>query len=137
MVIDEVKAAGRSRRAAEARERKMADEAAERRHRELHPEDFLDDQEIADMEDRLREKYKARFGEEKEIVIREPQMVTCPHCSGVLPLPANMRFWAADEVLAFGELLANGERIAAANRESINAAYLPATPVPSVDEEVA
>ncbi len=41
-VQEAVEAAGRNRRIAVDRERRMADEAAERRHRMAHPEDFVD-----------------------------------------------------------------------------------------------
>lgn len=37
-----VEAAGRNRRIAAERERRMADGAAERRHRAAHPEDYVD-----------------------------------------------------------------------------------------------
>lgn len=130
--------AGRSRRTAEARERRIADEAAERRRRETHPEEF-EAFGPADLE-ALAKKSAGKFSFERQKKA-EPMVTNCPHCSGVLPLPANMRFWTASEVAAFAEILANSERAAAANREAHKAhkqlANLPATPVSSVDEEVA
>jgi hypothetical protein len=132
-VVDEVQAVGRIRRIAEARERRMADEAAERRHREQHPGRKLGD--------------KFSFDRPKARAVPEPKMEACPHCSGLLPVTSNIRFWSAKELYEYAALKAESERIAEMNREAnkLHAqkcieeqlAHLPSTPVPAISEEVA
>jgi hypothetical protein len=144
-VIAEVKYARRDRKAAEERERRIADEAAERRRRETHPEEYIASDEIKEMAARIGA--KCGMGYRKEVVSPEPKMESCPHCSGLLPVTTNIRFWSAKELYEFAAVKAESERIAELNREANKAhqakcieeqlAHLSATPVPSVDEEVA
>lgn len=114
-IIAETEAARRKRRIAGERERRIADEAAELRRRRTHPEEF-EAFGPADIE-ALAKKSAGKFSFDRPKQA-EPVVKTCPHCSEVLPLPANMRFWTSDEVAAFAKLLASNERIAAANREA-------------------
>jgi hypothetical protein len=146
-VVDEVQAVGRIRRIAEARERRRADEAAERRHREQHPEEFepIGPSDLEAMAAKLGDKFS--FERPKARAVPEPKMEACPHCSGLLPVTSNIRFWSAKELYEFAAVKEESERIAEMNREANKAhqtkcikeqlAHLPATPVPSVDEEVA
>src|SRR6185503_7462879 len=48
----------------------------------------------------------------------EPKMETCPHCSGLCPVAANMRFMSSEEIFELGKIKQEHERIAAANREA-------------------
>lgn len=117
-IIAEVKLAARDRRIAAERERKMADEAAELRRRRTHPEDFIADKEIAEMEARLREKYQARFGVERENFLPEPKMLCCPECSAELPVPQNIRFWEPSGLREHADRIEELRRIADKNREA-------------------
>jgi len=115
-IVEECQAASRSRRIAAERERRMADEAAERRRRETHPEDYIADDEIKAMAEKLSA--KIGFEQPKEIEIREPAMLACPHCSKALPVSPNIRFWTAEELRTHADTLDELQRMADKNRVS-------------------
>ena len=113
-IVEAAQKASRDRRIAAARECKMADEAAERRRMITHPEEF----ETTDDIKALAAKLEAKIGFEqpKEIVITEPVMLACPHCSADLPVSPNIRFWTSDELRAHADTLDELQRMADKNR---------------------
>jgi len=115
-IVEECQAASRNRRIAAQRERRIADEAAERRRRITHPEDFVADDEIKAMAEKLSA--KIGFDQPKEIVIPAPVMLTCPHCSAELPVSPNIRFWNAEELRSHADTLDELQRMADKNRVS-------------------
>lgn len=131
-----VRGAGRNRRTAEERERRMADEAAERRRRETHPEEF-EPITPADLEAMAEKLPNFEYTLPKEKVIPEPKMETCPHCSKNLFVSTNIRFWSAKELYEMAVLKEELERIAAKNREEqlkrIQSETQAANPVPGVE----
>lgn len=115
-IVEEAQAASRNRRIAEARKRKMADEAAESRRMVEHPEDFETTDDIKALADKLAA--KIGFEQPKEIVIPPPVMLACPQCNFELPVAANMRFWSSEEIFEYAKLKQECERIADKNRVS-------------------
>lgn len=114
-IVEAAQKSSRDRRIAADRERRMADEAAERRRRRDHPEDFIADDEIKAMADRLAA--KVGFEEPKEIIIPDPVMYTCPQCSFEHAVPPNLRFWTAEECRRHADVLDELDRIADKNRQ--------------------
>jgi hypothetical protein len=141
---DEVQAAGRNRRTAEARERRLADEAREAVRRRTHPEEF-DPIGPKDLEAMAAKLPNFSYERPKAKVVPKPKMEVCPHCSGVLPVASNMRFWTSKEIREYADLKEELERIADANRAANKAhvekcladqlANLPATTIPDIEEE--
>jgi hypothetical protein len=124
MIVDEVRAAGRTRRLTEARAARMAEEAAERKHREEHPEDF-EPITAADLEamaaklpsfDYERPKAKVQAQKPKDAVVPEKPLLSCPHCSAELPVPQNIRFWTSSELRDHADTLDELQRLADKNR---------------------
>ncbi|WP_348269723.1 hypothetical protein P8936_16370 [Edaphobacter paludis] len=92
----------------------MSDEAAERRRRIEHPEDFIADEQIKAYAEKLAA--KVGFEQPKELVIPDPVMLSCPHCSAELPVTQNIRFWTSSELRAHADTLDELQRLADKNR---------------------
>jgi hypothetical protein len=92
----------------------MSDEAAERRRRIEHPEDFIADDEIKAYAEKLSA--KVGFEQPKDLVIPEPVLLSCPHCSAELPVPQNIRFWEPEELEQQAARIREIRRLADKNR---------------------
>jgi hypothetical protein len=144
-MVAEVQAAGRIRRTAEARERRLVDEAQEAARRRTHPEEF-DPIGPKDLEAMAAKLQNFNYERPKAKVIPGPKMEICPHCSGLLPVASNMRFWTSKEIRKYADLKEELERLADSNRAAKKAhvdkciaeqlANLPAATVPSIEEEL-
>jgi hypothetical protein len=145
VMVAEVQAAGRIRRIAEVRERRLADEAREAARRRTHPEEFepIGPKDLEAMAAKLP---NFDYERPKVKVIPEPKMEVCPHCFGVLPVASNMRFWTSKEIREYADLKEELELLADVNRAANKAhvekclaeqlANLPATTVPNIEEEL-
>lgn len=146
-VVDEVLSAGRNRRIAEERERRMADEATERRRRETHPEEFepIGPADLEKMAAKLGDKFNFDKPKPKAQPVIDP--MDCPHCGKSLPISSGVRRMTSQELRDLADVIEQIENQSAANRDAnkIHAqkciaeqlANLPATPVPAISEEVA
>jgi hypothetical protein len=116
-IVEAAQAASRNRRIAGERERRMSDEAAERRRRVEHPEEF---EPIGpdDLEAMAAKLPNFNFERPKEIVIAPPAMLACPQCSAELPVAQNIRLWEPSELREQADRIEEIRRIAAKNREA-------------------
>jgi hypothetical protein len=142
-IVEAAQKASRDRRIAGERERRMADEARERLRRQTHPEEFetIGPDDLAKMAKKL-----PNFDYDRPKITYKPTVedMDCPHCGKTLPISSGVKHLTSRELHDLADVMEQIENQSAANREANRIhqqkciqdqlANLPATPVPSIDE---